>query len=354
MERESFEDERTARADERELRLREGRPRGAPRRRRDLHGGRAGDDRARRLAAERVPHPRAAAVLRRHLLPARAAPRACPRGRRCCRRSPRPGASAREEIRAGGERLRERLCGGALLAPSAEPLDATRARRGGRGAASELRRAQRRLRRRAQVPAGVGARVLLAGCADGAEAQMALATLRAMAARRHPRPARRRLSPLQRRRRLDGAALREDALRQRAARARLPARLASSPASTRLLDGLRATRSTGRCARCAAPRAASTRRSTPTPRASRARFYVWTLARAARAPRRGRATPRSPGSGASEQGNFADPHHPAAGSERARATAAARADAPSSASGSASACSPRASSARARGSTTSA
>ena len=37
-----------------------------------------------------------------------------------------------------------------------------------------------------------------------------------------------------------------------------------------LARGLRATRSTGRCARCAAPRAASTRRSTPTPRARRA------------------------------------------------------------------------------------
>ena len=40
--------------------------------------------------------------------------------------------------------------------------------------------------------------------------------------RRHPRPARRRLRPLQHRRPLAGAALREDALRQRAAGARLP------------------------------------------------------------------------------------------------------------------------------------
>ena len=57
--------------------MREGRPRGAPGRGRAVHGGRPGDDRPRRLAAERVPHARAAAVLRRHLLPARAAPRAC-------------------------------------------------------------------------------------------------------------------------------------------------------------------------------------------------------------------------------------------------------------------------------------
>src|SRR4051794_35409858 len=45
-------------ADERALRLREGRPRGAARRRRDLHAGRAGDDRPRRLAAERLLHAR--------------------------------------------------------------------------------------------------------------------------------------------------------------------------------------------------------------------------------------------------------------------------------------------------------
>src|SRR6266545_800715 len=45
-------------------------------RRRDLHGRRAGDDRLRRLAAERVRDARRRAVLRRHLLPARAAARA--------------------------------------------------------------------------------------------------------------------------------------------------------------------------------------------------------------------------------------------------------------------------------------
>ena len=44
--------------DERALRVREGRPRGAPRRRRGLHGGLPGDDRPGRLAAERVSDPR--------------------------------------------------------------------------------------------------------------------------------------------------------------------------------------------------------------------------------------------------------------------------------------------------------
>ena len=63
--------------------------------------------------------------------------------------------------------------------------------------------------------------------------------------------------------------LREDALRQRAARPRLPARLAGDWA-TSAAGGSARRRSTGRCARCAAPRAASTPRSTPTPRARRA------------------------------------------------------------------------------------
>ena len=74
MERESFEDAETAALHERELRPDQGRPRGAARRRRHLHGGGPGDDRPGRLAADRLPRPRGRPVLRRHLLPARAAP----------------------------------------------------------------------------------------------------------------------------------------------------------------------------------------------------------------------------------------------------------------------------------------
>ena len=81
MAHESFEDDATAAADERALRLREGRPRGAPGRRRGLHGGDAGDDRARRLADDRVrdagrPSRSTAAPTSR-----RDRPRACPRFR---------------------------------------------------------------------------------------------------------------------------------------------------------------------------------------------------------------------------------------------------------------------------------
>ena len=61
--------------DERELRQRQGRSRGAARPRRRLHGRRRRADRQRRLADDRLPDARRRAVLRRHLLPARAAAR---------------------------------------------------------------------------------------------------------------------------------------------------------------------------------------------------------------------------------------------------------------------------------------
>ena len=69
MAHECFEDAEVADADERAVRQRQGRPRGAARRRRRLHGRGAGDDRARRLADDGVHDARPRAVLRRHLLP---------------------------------------------------------------------------------------------------------------------------------------------------------------------------------------------------------------------------------------------------------------------------------------------
>ena len=56
---------------ERALRQHQGRPRGAPRHRRHLHARAARAGRAGRLAADHVPRQRGAAVLGRHLLPAR-------------------------------------------------------------------------------------------------------------------------------------------------------------------------------------------------------------------------------------------------------------------------------------------
>ena len=76
-----------------------------------------------RLAAERVPHARAAAVLRRDLLPPDPRP-GMPAWTQVLQAIAESWSERREEIRAGGERLRERLSGGALLSPSSEPIRA--------------------------------------------------------------------------------------------------------------------------------------------------------------------------------------------------------------------------------------
>ena len=91
------------------------RPRGAARPRLDLHGGLPGDDGRRRLAAERLPHPGAGPLLRRHLLPARAAHGNAELARRCSRPSPRPGTSAATRSAPAATAIAERLRGGALL-----------------------------------------------------------------------------------------------------------------------------------------------------------------------------------------------------------------------------------------------
>ena len=255
------------RADERALRLRQGRPRGAPRRRRDLHGRGAGDDRPRRLAAERLHHPGRRALLRRHLLPARRRARACRAGRRCSpaiteawQRAPR---GDRGEL---ASTIVARLQGAAGLdgrRPASSSPGCSSAR--STGAAHALRRRARRLRRRAEVPAVLGDRVP----ARPRRARDVAAHAARDGQRRHLRPGRRRLRALRGRRALDRPALREDALRQRAARPRLPARLAGNR-RPRCCGACARRRSTGCCASCARTTAASPPRWTPTPRASRA------------------------------------------------------------------------------------
>ena len=97
---------------------------------------------------------------------------------------------------------------------------------GAGGAGTRLRPDARRLRLGAEVPAPDGpapAAARLASASATTDAlHMVRHTLDRMALRRHLRPPRRRLPPLQHRRALARAALREDALRQRPARARLP------------------------------------------------------------------------------------------------------------------------------------
>ena len=109
MEHESFEDAAIAALDERALRQHQGRPRGAARPRPDLHDGRAGADRARRLADVGVPDARPAAVLRRHLLPARPTRAGCPASRASCRASTDAWKERRDEIVASAGEMTEHL-----------------------------------------------------------------------------------------------------------------------------------------------------------------------------------------------------------------------------------------------------
>ena len=208
-------------ADERALRLHQGRPRGAPRRRRDLHGRDAGDDRRRRLAAERLPHPRRRAVLVRHLLPARAAPGHAELAQRADRDRRGVGRAARGDPRAGRRDRRAPARRGGAEAAGGGGRPRLARRRGGR-AAQALRPRVRRLRRRAQVPALVHDRVP----ARARRARDGAAHAAPDGERRHVRPGRRRLRALLGRPHLARPALREDALRQRAAGPRVRPRLA--------------------------------------------------------------------------------------------------------------------------------
>ena len=221
MERESFEDAGDGGADERALRLHQARPRGAARPRLDLHGGLPGDDRAGRLAAQRVPHARAGAVLRGHVLPAGLAhghaelALGARRGRQGVGRAARGDPRGRRADRGAPARRRPALA----LGPA---LRRGRAGRRRRDAARPLRPRPGRLRRGAQVPARLDDRVPAPPRRDRDD--------RAHAARdgvrRDVRPGGRRLRALLGGPLLARPPLREDALRQRAARARVSAWLA--------------------------------------------------------------------------------------------------------------------------------
>ena len=237
------------RAHERALRLHQARPRGAPRPRLHLHGGLPGDDGRGRLAAERLPHAGAGAVLCRHLLPARGAARRAqlePGDRGCGRGLGRPGGRDPRRRRAH-RRLPARRSASPALRRAYERCGAG----GGRfGPAPDLRRRERRLRRGPQVPAHLG----LGAAAEARRGRARDPHPESHGGRGHPRSGGRRLRPLRGRRALARAALREDALRQRAARPGLPARLAGQrrPALARgdrddaRLDAARDARARGR------------------------------------------------------------------------------------------------------------
>ena len=118
------------RADERALRQRQGRPRGAARPRRALHGGRRRADRPRRLADDRLPHAGRASR-------STAAPTSRPSRGTACRASARCSTAIAEAWRdrrddVDAQRRAARRGGAALGArsgPSTEPLTADAARR---------------------------------------------------------------------------------------------------------------------------------------------------------------------------------------------------------------------------------
>ena len=129
----------------------------------------------------------------------------------------------REEIRAAGRADPRSRC---RPPPGWAPGEPSRAEAAGRGrgrAGASVRPGERRVRRRAEVPARPRDR---APAGPRAQHEPALATLARDGPRRDLRPGRRRLLPAIGRRHLARPPLREDALRQRPAGPRLPARLA--------------------------------------------------------------------------------------------------------------------------------
>ena len=206
---------------ERELRPREGRPRGAARCRRDLHGGRPGDDRSRRLALDRLlghrgdapfycgtyfpPEPRHGMPSFRMVLEAVVA----------------SWETKREEIAGQADRIRERLAATAQIEPAGDDvapalldhaeamlIEAEDPVNGGFGSAPKF------------PPASAVEFLLARG-----EREVYDASARRDARRRNLRPGRWRLRPLLGRREVARPALREDALRQRSSGSRLPPRL---------------------------------------------------------------------------------------------------------------------------------
>ena len=264
---------RDRRRHERAVREREGRPRGAPRRGRPLHAGDPVAVGLGRLADDGLPDPGRPAVLRGHLLPEDRARRAAgllrplpgDRGR-----LPRPARGRRGPGRGGGAPPRRRR-GAAGLAGRPRAAHPRGRRRGPRAG---VRPPGGRLRRGPEVPALARARVPAAPPVAPARRPPRPRDGRADARQdgrgRHLRPGRRRVPPLQRRRPLAGAPLREDALRQRAARAGLRARLPRHRVARAPARGRRR-RSTTCCASCACRGAGSARPRTPTRRGARAR-----------------------------------------------------------------------------------
>ena len=220
----------------------------------------------------------------------------------------------REEIRAGGERLRERLSGRRAADGVRAPRPSERLSTGGGAAAGRASMLATGASAAApEVPAGARARVAAPARSRGAR------RWRCRRSTRWPTAASTTSSP--------GASpatastpagrcrtSRRCSTTTRCSRGRT-CTAGRSPTSERLREVCGA-RSSGRCARCAAPRAASTRALDADSEGVEGRFYVWTVAEL-RDVLGEDADAAIAWFGATEQGNFEDPDDPAAGPERA-------------------------------------
>ena len=279
----------------------------------DLHAGGAGADRPRRLADDRVVHARR---------PARstAAPTSRTTTGTACRRSPGVRGGRRGVARAARRRRASRPTSSPTRSTSTSCAPTPRARA---STPRLLARARTRTSRAQFEPSfggfGRAPKFPQAMTLDFLLPRATCAT-RARDARddhdharrdgrgRHLRPARRRLRPLLDRRLLARPALREDALRQRAARR-------ARTCTAYLVTGERAVpRASSRrssatcCATCATRRAASSPPRTPTPKAIEGKFYLLVARRDPRGVRRRRRRGRSRYYGVTADGNFVDPH----------------------------------------------
>ena len=227
MAHESFEDAATREADERAVRQHQGRSRGAPRCRHDLHERDPGDGRGRRLAALGVLLARRSAVLPRHVLPEGAAVRSAELHGSAARDGRRVQARAAPTPRTTRSRWSTACSASTSTIAAAREmgqvgkLDASLLIAAGQAARRALRSEARRARRRAEVSVELEPRSARARRAGFRSATPRASAFDALGARhgrgRHLRSSRRRLRALLGRREVARAALREDALRPGAA-----------------------------------------------------------------------------------------------------------------------------------------
>ena len=188
----------------------------------------------------------------------------------------------RADLESGAAELAAEVAAASGLAARGAPESLSPARLGLLGAAltASLRPRPRRLRRRAEVSPAPRARVAPppGGGRRRRRARDGGGHARRHGVRRHPRPSRRRLSPVFDGRRVAPPALREDAHRQRAASRALCARVRAHGA-TRRTRASRAAPATTFCARCGERKAASSRGRTRTRREKRESILFGTRAK---------------------------------------------------------------------------